>query len=118
MDYRYVDSYVEFKRLVGVLNVVDLVDRELPLVSCSVFGLFNFRRLGELMSFVARNREYHIASCVEPDLKVNGVIDGLLVMGYYLADGDPHPGIVHDPRRIMDNVYLRDLNSARSKRWA
>jgi hypothetical protein len=114
--FKNIEDFRNFRRRVQILLEPYILERDIPLLPDSFFGCFSPRRLNEVMSVCCENPEFHIVSCIEPELFINGFIKNALI--YYLADGDSDPNLVHDPHRILDVHLLQALNSGLSKRCA
>jgi hypothetical protein len=114
--YRNVKNHLEFIRLTDLLWADDYEDLELEEFPTTVFGGFAPWRVAEFLRLAKLHPEFHIVSCVEPNLYVNAFIKG--AQTYYLAQGDPDPKLIHDPYNKLDALFLQNLYSGRKRRSA
>ena len=82
----------------------------------TVFGGFAPWRVKQILKLVRRHPEYHIVTCLEPDLYVNTFVPN--AQTYFLAEGDRDPRLIFDPQCKLDESFLYSLNSGRRSRIA
>lgn len=82
----------------------------------TVFGGFIYWRREEFLRLAELHPEYHIVTCIEPKLYVNGFVSNGLT--YFLAEGDSDPNLIHDPDLKLDESLLYSLNSGDKNRIA
>jgi len=114
--FKNIKDHREFRRKVDILWEGDYEDLELEEFPTTVFGGFVPSRAGEFLRLVKMHPEFHIVSCIEPDLLVNNFVRGAMI--YYLAQGDSNPKLVHDLYEKLDAHFLQSLNSGWSRRSA
>jgi hypothetical protein len=111
--YKNIKNRREFNKLVDILWAPDYEDRELEAFPTTAVGGFAPWRVYEFLELAKQHPEYHIVSCIEPDLHVNAFVKNALT--YYLAEGDSDPCIIHDPYNKLDASFLQALNSGLNK---
>jgi len=111
-----IKNYSEFRRRVEILWADDYQDRELEAFPVTVCGGFAPWRAYEFLRLARLHPEYHIVTCIEPEIFVNAFVTNALM--YYLAEGDADPKLIHDPHDKLDAYFLYTLNSGRKSRAA
>ena len=114
--FQNIRNFVEFAHRVRFLNGPDFVERDLPIVSESVFGEFSHCRVLEVVEFRRRFPEYHIVSYLGSGIYVNGYLNNAIM--YLIGEGDSDPNLAHDPELALDLAYLQSLNSGLNRRRA
>jgi hypothetical protein len=107
-------SYREFQNQVEILHLDDYSDLELEEFPCTPLGGFWEARISEILRLVRLHPEYHIVSCVNPDLFVNAFVRGS--QAYYLARGNHDPKLIYDPHGEFDAHFVYSLNSDSKRR--
>jgi len=114
--YKNIKSRREFDRRVDILWEGDYEERELEEFPTTVFGGFAPWRVDDFLRLASRHPEYHIVTCIGPELFINAFVKGAL--SYFLAEGDSDPKLIHDPYDKLDVYLLHSLNSDRKRRAA
>ncbi|MGE0172495.1 MAG: hypothetical protein AB7T49_06920 [Oligoflexales bacterium] len=107
--WKRVKDYGEFRKLVGILSLVDLEDIEVNILPASAFGFFEPDALAQLIKYCHDNPGTHIVSMIHSESFVNRCIFGSSL--FYLATGDSDPNLIFDPIYIIDELCLQSLNS-------
>lgn len=111
--FKNVANFQDFLSRVELLRAPDYDERELPASPSSFFGDFFPWRVEEVLALRREFPEYHVVVCIEPQLYINAFVENAL--GYYLAEGDPDPSLIHDPFERLDRHFLQSLNSGRNR---
>jgi hypothetical protein len=114
--FKNIKDYHEFHLRVDILWVPDYEDLELEEFPTTASGGFEESRLEEFLHLAKLHPEFHVVSCIDPDLIINTFVWGALT--YHLAQGDADPKLVHDLYDKLDIHFLHTLNSGRNKRSA
>jgi len=109
--FQNIKDHREFRRRVDILWEGDYEEFELEAFPSTTFGGFAPSRVREFLRLAKMHPEFHIVSCIEPDLLVNSFVSGAML--YYLAQGDPDSNLVHDLHQKLDAHFIQSLNSGR-----
>jgi hypothetical protein len=104
-----IKDYIEFHRRVEILWASDFEELELEEFPTTAFGGFAPWQVDEFLRVAKLHPEFHIVSCIEPELFVNRFVNGAMI--YYLGQGDSDPNLVHDAYGKLDLLLLQTLNS-------
>lgn len=104
-------NFNEFCDRVRMLYEPQFVERNLPSLPDWFFGDFRESRLPDILRIVQEYPEYHIVSCVKPEVYVNGFIR--FADAYYLAEGENNSKLIYDPGHWLDVHSLQSLNSGK-----
>ena len=102
-----------FKKRVEILWEDDYITRELEELPTTVFGGFAPWRTMAFLRMAKLHPEYHIVSCVGPNLYVNSFVRN--AQTYFFAEGDTDSKIIHDPFDRLDASFLYSLSSGLSR---